>query len=361
MAIRVRGNGLQIDVTVTRTGDDGEPTQVRHRESFKGTPQEAAAREKEIEAALLRGGDPTDIKQSKAAPGLTLGDALEAIYEKYWRAAAIHRTVRSSMKSAEEFFGARTAITAITTEDADRYVAHLAKQGLSASTIRSKCAVMTKLFNHYRKRGVIASAPHFELPSVGDNLRDRVITEAEERVLLSLFAQRWDVVSKRREDGTAGEDYHDLFAILMDTGARPSEVREFAVGNLRGRLLTLRKTKNGRARTVPLTARALEAFNRQAHKHGQQPFAWASNHVIRHGWDWAKTAMKLEKDDGFIPYALRHTCATRLYEKTRDLMLVMKWLGHSDIKMTLRYAKLQPGDLERACDLMEAASERRAA
>lgn len=356
MAIRVRGKALQIDVTVTRGG-----SKARHRESFRGTPMEAEAREKEIEAALLRGTPVDDLKASKAAPGLTLGAALDAIYDRYWRTAGVHRTVRSNIKSALDYFGEATPLSEITTDDADRYVAHLMSLGLSASTIRSKCSVLTKTFNHYVKRGVLTSAPHFDLPAVGDNLRDRVITEAEERVLLGLFAQRWDVVAKRREDGTGGEDYHDLFVVLADTGARPSEIREATPDNLRGRLLTLRKTKTGRSRTVPLTERALEAFLRQSTKHPSKPFGWASGAVIRHGWDWAKAAMNLERDEGFIPYALRHTLATRLYDKTRDLMLVMRWLGHQDIKMTLRYAKLMPGDLETACDLLENRKAQKAA
>jgi integrase len=149
----------------------------------------------------------------------------------------------------------------------------------------------------------------------------------------------------------------------MDTGLRPSELQATETANLRGRLLTLRRTKNGRTRTVPLTQRALEAFSRQAHRHGSKPFDWASTPTLRHGWEWARNAMELASDTGFIMYALRHTCATRLYDRTRDLLLVQKWMGHTDIKMTLRYAKLMPGDLEAACEMLESptASRRLAA
>ena len=67
--------------------------------------------------------------------------------------------------------------------------------------------------------------------------------------------------------------------------------------------------------------RALDAIKRQEAQYGHLPFAWA----------------------------------TSLYAKTKDLVLVQRWLGHTDIKMTLRYAKLLPGDLQDARDLLEAA------
>jgi integrase len=89
-------------------------------------------------------------------------------------------------------------------------------------------------------------------------------------------------------------------------------------------------------------------------RHGLQPFAWATTGTLRHAWDWARNCMNLSNDPGFIPYALRHTCASTLYAKTKDIVLVKEWLGHSDIKMTMRYAKLQPDALAAARDLMEA-------
>lgn len=99
----------------------------------------------------------------------------------------------------------------------------------------------------------------------------------------------------------------------------------------------------------------MDAIKRQEAQYGHLPFAWATTPTLRHAWDWARSCMNLSEDDGFVPYALRHTCATSLYAKTKDLVLVQRWLGHTDIKMTLRYAKLLPGDLQDARDLLEAA------
>jgi integrase len=355
MAIRTRGDGLQIDVSTTRDGD-----KVRYREKFAGTMQAAKAREAAIRSALLSGEDPGSTAgdtESLTKARLPLSVCLEAVWERYWQNASCARTVRSNMRSAIEFFGAGTCITAITTDDADRFVKELKDRELSASTIRSKCAVMTKLFNHYHRRGNISSKPYFEMPKVGDNMRARVLTDAEFDELFRLMLDVWDVAAFRRAGSQTGQAWADWLVFLMDTGCRPSEGRVASTVNLRGRLLTLTQTKTGTTRTLPLSRRAMEAFDRQSALHGAQPFAYATPGAFRHVWDWARATMGMSDDTGFIPYVLRHTCATRLYDKTRDLMVVQRWLGHTDFKMTLRYAKLQPGDLEKACDLLQGEEE----
>lgn len=356
MAIRKRGDALQIDVQVTVDG-----VVQRHREKFTGDMGKAKAREAAIKAALMNGEDPgrAAAPTGHSSARLPLGECLEEVWKKYWSHASVARTVRSNMKAATDFFGEDTCITAITTADADRYIADLKARGYTASTVRSKCAVMTKLFNHYHRRGNISSKPYFELPKVGDNMRDRIITEAEFAELLRIFEEVHDA-QPRRSDGQPGQAWADWTVFLMDTGCRPSEGRVAETRNLNGRLLTLTKTKTGQRRTIPLTERALEAWERQAFARGDVPFEYATSDAYRAVWNWAKTVMNLSDDDGFIPYALRHTCATRLYDRTRDLMIVQRWLGHTDIKMTLRYAKLMPGDLERACDLLQGAPTLRA-
>jgi integrase len=48
-------------------------------------------------------------------------------------------------------------------------------------------------------------------------------------------------------------------------------------------------------------------------------------------------------------HILRHTCASRLLERGVDLYTVSKWLGHSSVKVTERYAHLARNALEGAC------------
>lgn len=367
MAIRPRGEALQIDVTLTRAKADGSgKEQVRYREDFHGTMQEARAREATISAALKNYTEAPAIKSLPGAAKLTLKEALDATHARYWATGGQSRTVLSNMAVCVEHFGASKPIGDITTEDADAFIVWMKNaKGYSPATVRQKVATMTKMLRHYHKRGHIKAMPVFETDPIGDNLRDRVITRAEEATLLELLRTRYDVAVARRSDGITATDAHALVVLLMDTGARPSELRKVEARSLRGGLLTIRgvatdedgtrrkASKTGRTRTIPLTRRALNAFEQMVAAHGDNPLAWATPGALRHAWDWARGEMGLADDEGFIPYACRHTCATRLYELTRDIILVKDWLGHTDIKMTMRYAKLMPGALEAARDKLE--------
>lgn len=52
-------------------------------------------------------------------------------------------------------------------------------------------------------------------------------------------------------------------------------------------------------------------------------------------------------------HILRHTCASRLVQRNVPIFTVSKWLGHSIMKVTERYAKLAPDSLSMALTALE--------
>ena len=338
MTIRPRGSGLEVDVQVTVAGE-----KRRYRETIRANLPAAKAFEARVRADLLAGIEPVPHSEhTTASKGLPLKAALEDVWERYWSKGGQARTVRSNMAVCVEFFGEGRDLATISSADLDDFVVWMTRKGYTPSTIRSKHAVMSKAFRHFHRRGNLKTIPSVELPKIGDNLRDRVLTEEEFQTFLAHLPPGAD---QRR--------FVALFTLLMDTGARRSELAASRGDAVTGRMLTLRETKTGRTRVVPLTSRAADAWSYLKALDPAHPCDWATSGVVRHAWDYAKNLMGLAGDDGFIPYALRHTCATRLYERTRDLMLVRDWLGHTNVKMTERYAKLAPLSLERARDLLE--------
>jgi integrase len=61
-----------------------------------------------------------------------------------------------------------------------------------------------------------------------------------------------------------------------------------------------------------------------------------------------------------VIHTFRHTCASRIVKETGNLYQCQRWLGHSDPKMTMRYAKYAPKDMAELARLLEQRQERTA-
>ena len=63
--------------------------------------------------------------------------------------------------------------------------------------------------------------------------------------------------------------------------------------------------------------------------------------------------MGLENDHQFTFHCTRHTCASRLVQRGIGIQVVQAWLGHKTIKMTLRYAHLNPNNFIEARNVLD--------
>ena len=53
------------------------------------------------------------------------------------------------------------------------------------------------------------------------------------------------------------------------------------------------------------------------------------------------------------PHKLRASCATNLYQKTGDLLLTSKILGHENIQTTRRYAAVADESMDKATQVLD--------
>jgi integrase len=114
--------------------------------------------------------------------------------------------------------------------------------------------------------------------------------------------------------------------------------------------------KNNKPRSVPMTGRVKDIFKRRVVSHKPKPFPY-TNDWLGDLWDRAKFKMGLKDDPQFVPYALRHTCASRLVQRGINLRVVQEWMGHKTITVTMRYAHLTPTNLLEAVKVLNPTKE----
>jgi len=136
--------------------------------------------------------------------------------------------------------------------------------------------------------------------------------------------------------------------ICLVTGARWSEAESLKSTQVTSNKITFVKTKGKKNRTIPISeevAKALPHNNKGELKHGAlfPPCYGAFRAALK------KTGIELP--DGQLTHVLRHTFASHFMMNGGNILVLQRILGHSDIKMTMRYAHFSPDHFEDAVRL----------
>jgi integrase len=269
----------------------------------------------------------------------TLAQALDHTLRTRWVGKPRESCETRSIKSAEKFFGITKPLQDLTQGDIENYVRYLkAELNNSPSTINSKLSTLSVTLNHHRELGSINNTLVIRKLKHANNARMRFFSEEMLKEIESV----------------CNPSFRDFFVWSVETGMRPSESRGIHRSDTRemqgiGWIADLRKTKNGDQRSIPLTNKAQGALK----NHSLVAYPWSEfdEQTIRKEWDVVRQALGLGAD--WVFYLCRHTCATRLISKGVNIKVVQNWMGHKDINMTLRYAKLVPSDLAMARNALE--------
>lgn len=104
-----------------------------------------------------------------------------------------------------------------------------------------------------------------------------------------------------------------------------------------------------------MTERVKAIIEGQRLKHHTGPlFPGFSNFWFEHVRNQIRELMGVEEDRQFVPYALRHTCCSRLVQRGANLRVVQEWMGHKTITVTLRSAHLCPTNFLNAVKVLNA-------
>jgi integrase len=317
---------------IAREGKGGK--QVRHFRSGWTREQAATA----LAQYLLK------VEAPKAPPaGLTLQEAAD----RYLLAKARKKTVPSDRRHLVEFvsaFGATTPLAEITSSKiagwkATKLAATCPMTGepYAVATINRPLATLRGLLRMAKDEWeVLTTVPRIKQDREPEG-RLRWLTEEEIVRLLAACDQ-----SQSRE-------LRHAVVVALNTGLRLGELYGLVWDrvDLSRSVIQLELTKSGRRREVPVNADTYGALVALTPRPAGRVFR------VRDPRQSFRAAVRRAKLEDFHFHDLRHSFASHYMMRGGGLYDLQKILGHSDVKMTARYAHLSPQHLRAGMERME--------
>ncbi|WP_422450438.1 MULTISPECIES: phage integrase [unclassified Endozoicomonas] len=132
--------------------------------------------------------------------------------------------------------------------------------------------------------------------------------------------------------------------LCLATGARWSEITSRKVHHFKNQQIDLTKTKGKRIRSIPLDEDIYEAAKQHLEQHG-------SFKCTRRGFAKAVKLAGISLPEGQNSHVLRHTFASHFMMNKGNIIVLQNILGHTDIKLTMKYAKFDPEHFKDAINL----------
>ncbi len=159
------------------------------------------------------------------------------------------------------------------------------------------------------------------------------------------------VLDGHAERGGETRKQADIIRLLLLTGCRKGEIVGLRWSEVRGNALELGDSKSG-PRRVPLNSQARRILDRQPR--GGSEFVFLSpRDPSRPRSDHLRLWYRVRREAGIEDvrlHDLRHRHASHAVMNGVPVPVVSRMLGHSNVRMTLRYAHLGDRDIEEAAE-----------
>ena len=330
-----------------------------------------------IAGELAKGVDPTSSKNR-----IELGAFVDGTFREWARA-----NLRDGDESANRILRRFPALLghqlqALSVWSVERWMAEKRNTGLKASAINRDVAGLKAAVARAEKWGLIRENPlkRVTLLKTDKLSQARMLDQKEETRLRKALDEREEQMRVRRVSANswrAARGYACLpsldpnrpvdrlktaVVLSMNTGLRRGELLSLRVEDvdLRKCVLTVKgpKAKNGQTRHIPLNREAAEVIAKwlsRLESPGPNDLIFPGSDGrpvidIKRAW---KAVLCRAGIIGFRWHDLRHHFASRLAIEGADLNSIRELLGHSDTKMTIRYAHLCPSSKAKAVSLLD--------
>ncbi len=237
------------------------------------------------------------------------------------------KTDTSMLKVMRKFFK-DTELRSITPLMIEKFRKSRLKAGNTKSTTNRYLALVKRMFNVAIQENYAEENPvhKVKLYSEKDNLRERILTEDEERKLME----------------NCSDTLRPILIVALNTGMRRAEILNLTWSqvDVENRRIRIKKTKSGKVRFIPVNDTLFRELNTLRKKNGQSLYLFFNSETGKPYLDMKKgfkAACRRAEIQGLRFHDLRHTFATRLVEKGADIETVRDLLGHHSITVTQRY------------------------
>ena len=229
------------------------------------------------------------------------------------------------------------SLTALEPSHVAAYRDHQLQAGSAPQSVKHDIGLLGRVLKHCvidwgipLNRGIVTT--QVRKPALPSG-RDRRLIDDEEMRLLDAAK-----MSKNNEIGS-------IIIIALETAARRGEIAAMSWEhiNLARRTWFIPNTKNGTARTVPLSSRAVETLKKLPRQIDGGVWTLRRADGITQAFERICQRAEIE---GLNFHDLRHEATSRLFELgTLGIMEVASITGHKDLKMLKRYTHLRAEDL----------------
>lgn len=198
-------------------------------------------------------------------------------------------------------------------------------------TVNLELAYFRAMFNELRRLG------EWTAPNPLEHVREFKISESE----MSYLTIEEIKTLLTECESSRSKDLATIVKICLATGARWSEAESLRGNQVRTGQIIFVKTKGKKNRAVPINEK-LQA---------ELPSSRKAQTLFKPCYSAFRKAMQrsgIETPTGQLTHILRHTFASHFMMNGGNILVLQRILGHTDIKVTMRYAHFAPDHLSEA-------------
>lgn len=208
-----------------------------------------------------------------------------------------------------------------------RYRERRLKEGMSISTVNHETRYLRAVFSE------LIRLDQFN----GKNPLALLRTFSEPETELSFLTAEQIPVLLAECDKSRNTHCGPVVRLCLATGARWSEANDLPISGLFHDRVVYSDTKNGRVRAIPIKPQFSAYLRSAGFPVGKRLFSGCKGAFRK-----AVERSGIELPEGQLTHVLRHTFASHFLMNGGDILALQRILGHSDLKVTMRYAHLAP-------------------